>query len=60
MPKNTSSKTKKTKSRTESNQTGGDVSCSSKFDYDSIKLGKNMKMSNINIPPAPPTDCNIL
>jgi hypothetical protein len=45
---------------TKSNQKGGGVSCSSKFDYDSIKLGKNMKMSNVNIPPPPPMDCNIL
>ena len=42
------------------NQKGGEIDGDSQFSYDSIKLGKNIKMDNLNLPPSPPTDCTIL
>ena len=50
-----SCKTLKSKS-----QKGGEIDGDSQFSYDSIKLGKNIKMDNLNLPPSPPTDCTIL
>lgn len=42
------------------NQKAGGINDSSKFNYDSIKLSKNLNMSKIKTPQAPPLDCTIL
>ena len=42
------------------NQKGGEIDGSSKFNYDSIKLGKNLNMSKVKTPQPPPVDCTIL
>ena len=59
-PKTVKSTKSPRSTKSPNNQTGGEVSCSSKFDYDAIKIGKNMNQSRLNVPPPPPTDCNIL
>jgi len=59
-PKSSSSSSTSTNQKAINKQTGGELSGNSKFNYDNIKLGKNMKKDNILFPSPPPTDCNIL
>ena len=46
--------------QTKKNMKGGEVKDGSKFDYDSIKIGKHVKIDDNLMPSPPPTDCNIL
>lgn len=51
---------KNSDSSSKKNQKGGEIDGSSKFNYDSIKLSKNINMSKIKTPQPPPVDCVIL